>query len=132
MSITWKYKIELRDSSVWAAIEKKAKTQIPQELKDFIEAHNAASPKKDSILINGTERIFDAVLSFNEKEVDASTFGSAYKAINDAKKIPFAKDPFGNYFCYSLKSKKIEFYNHETQKFEKTEYSLTTLIDSLA
>ena len=131
MSQQWRFKIELKDESTWERFEKITSFSAPEDLKKFIKDCNAASPEKNRIEINGNERVLDAVLSFNETEVEAATFGAAYKAIANHEIIPFARDPFGNFFCYSMKSGKIVFYYHEETQFENTGYSLKEFVEKL-
>lgn len=130
MSIRWSYKIKLEDESL-NFVEKKIGRKIPTDLKEFIYENNAASPDKCCIMVNGNEKVFESVLSFNENEKEAATFESAYRAIGNPLVIPFGADPFGNYFCYSLKTKKIAFYDHEKNEVKGTQYYLNTFIDSL-
>ena len=68
---------------------------------------------------------------FNEKEVDAMTFISAFQAINDNSFIPFAIDPFGNFYCFSLKNHTIVYYEHEEKNVTETEYSVEQFVESL-
>ncbi|MDY2997908.1 MAG: SMI1/KNR4 family protein [Faecalimonas sp.] len=131
MSNFWRFKIELKDQTIFETIQQDMSKKFPDELKDFIIDHNAASPDQNSILINGIERIVNSVLSFNKKEEEATTYFSVSQVIGDKTIIPFASDPFGNYFCYLLKSEKIGYYDHEEQKICETSLSLKEFIDDL-
>lgn len=127
MMNNWNYKIELRNTAVFDKISK----DFPDELKDFIIENNAASPDKNCIDINGVECVYDETLSFNEDETEASTVFSAMKAVNDKELIPFAKDPFGNHYCYSLSDGKVAFVDHEEDAVVETNLSLDEFIESL-
>ena len=131
MSVKWSFKIDLNDNMTWERVEKATGESMPKDLKTFIEDNNAASPDKSCITINKDERVVDSILSFNEKESEAATFKSAYKSVGKKQMIPFAIDPFGNYFCYSLKTNKIVFYHQEGSVLEETNYSLKKFVDSL-
>ncbi len=131
MSMNWNYKIDLKDEKVFNTIESEYSCKFPTDLKKFIIEHNAATPDANCVDINGIERVYDETLSYNQEETDASTFTSASKAVGSHLYIPFAKDPFGNYFCYSVKTKTIAFYSHEEQEVDDTDLSLKEFIDSL-
>lgn len=131
MEINWKYKIDLDDSGVFDDIAEQRKTDFPEELRNFITAHNGASPDKYNFMIGINEKVFGAVLSFNRDEQDADTVYSAFEAISDGKLIPFAIDPFGNYICYETSDKQIVFWEHETGKYLNTELSLSEFLASL-
>ena len=131
MSVKWKYKIDLRSDKVLKSIEKEIGTNLPKEFVEFITENNAASPDKNCVIINGVERVFEAVLSFNEKESDAFTYSAARKAISTKGIIPFAVDPFGNCFCYSVDNKTIVFYLHEEKSIVESKLSLAKLVKEL-
>ena len=130
MEIKWNFKIKLKEDSLEKA-EKSLGAEFPKDLREFIEKNNAASPDKSIIMLNGCERVLDAVLSFNDEETEATTFKSVFRAIGNKQLIPFAGDPFGNYFCYSLRNGKIAYYHHEEQCVDETDYTLETFIDNL-
>ena len=104
---------------------------FPEELKKFIIDNNAASPAKDCIELNGIERVYAETLSFNEEEKYSTNFFSVAKTLDDNNVIPFASDPFGNYFCYLLNSGTVSFYNHEEDKYEKSQMKFKDFIDAL-
>lgn len=131
MSNIWRYKIDLKDNSVFKKIEVNKGIVIPKEIKEFIIEHNGESPDDNCIVINGTERVLDSVLSFNEEELDAVNFDSAFNSINNKNLIPFAVDPFGNYYCFSLVHESVCYFKHEEQKIEITNYSIKKFIENL-
>lgn len=114
MNIVWKYKTEVSNSNVFTEIEKERGIQIPNELKEFIKDTNAATPSKYNFMLDNVEKVFGAVLSFNQNETDIDSVFIALNAIEDKKLMPFAIDPFGNYICYDLESRAIIFWDHET------------------
>lgn len=131
MSIVWKYKIEIADVSVFAEIEKARGIKIPDELRSFIMEVNAATPSKYNFMVGAVEKVFGAVLSFNRGETDIDTVFTALTSIEDKNLLPFAIDPFGNYICYSLKDKKVVFWNHETNRVSPTEKNLRDFLEGL-
>ena len=100
-------------------------------LKEFILKTNASTPSRYNFMLGNNERVFGAVLCFNENEPEVDSVFDALEVIEDKDLIPFGIDPFGNYICYSLKEKKIVFWNHETGRTESTEKSLEDFVESL-
>lgn len=131
MSNKWRFKIDLKDEEIFRRIEKVIGKEVPEEIKIFVKNYNAASPDLNCVIINGRERIVDSVLSFNCDETEAITFQSAFNAINNDSWIPFAADPFGNYFCYSLETNVVGYFEHEEQKIDKTGYTLKEFVQKL-
>ena len=99
MENAWKYKIDLKDPQAFAKVETLREIRIPKELRQFIEEHNAATPSNYHFMVGSTERVFGAVLSYDESETEADRVYPALDAIKNKKLIPFAIDPFGNYIC---------------------------------
>lgn len=131
MENKWNFKIELDDLDVFEKLKAHYGIEIPDELKSFIEEANASNPEKNLIMINGVERVFETVLSYNEHETDAL---SVFELINDDQfdsAIPFGLDPFGNVFYCSLKESKVYFYDHEEDNFEDTNYTLDQFVLNL-
>lgn len=131
MNIVWKYKIEVANKNVFAEIEKERGIKIPDELKNFIMNANAATPSKYNFMAGNVEKVFGAVLSFNRGEADTDSVFAAISTVEDKKLLPFGIDPFGNYICYSLDSKAIVFWDHETNNTTVVCDRLTEFLDSL-
>lgn len=131
MDITWKYMIEVSNTSVFEEIEKERRIPFPKELKEFILKTNAATPSKYNFMVGNDERVFGSVLSFNRNDSDTDSVFVALAAINDKNLIPFGIDPFGNYICYSINDNTIVFWNHETGNVVSTGDSLSDFISSL-
>lgn len=131
MAIIWKYKIDLSDASVFDKIEKERGISFPDELKRFISETNASTPSKYNFMAGNNERVFGAVLCFNDGKSETDSVFTALSIIDDNNLIPFGIDPFGNYFCYSLREKLVVFWDHETGKVVSTGASLTDFIISL-
>lgn len=131
MSNVWRFKIDIRDELIFQKLGKNMGVEFPKELSSLILENNAASPDKNRIIIKDIERVLDSLLSFNETEIDAMTFNSAFQAVDNNLLIPFAMDPFGNFFCYMLDKNMVGYYDHEEQIIEETEYSLKQFIKNL-
>ena len=131
MKNTWKYKVDLNSSNEFSKIEKRLNVVIPKSLKTLINETNGASPEKNHIKINNVEKIFAAVLSFNENEQEADDVYTAILAVNDSNFIPFGIDPFGNYYCVSMKSKTVVFWSHEESLITDTKMDVKGFINAL-
>ena len=88
MAITWNYKIEVSDNSVFEEIAKERQISFPDELKEFILKHNAATPSHYNFMVGNNERVLGAVLSFNHGEADTDSVYTALEAIEDRRLIP--------------------------------------------
>lgn len=131
MSIHWDYKIQLKNEEIFEKIESDNGIKIPEELRSFIIANNGACPTPNCVDINGEERVYDATLSFNEEEEDATTVRFAMNIVANPDYIPFAQDPFGNYYCYEWKQRTVSLYNHEDEIMNDTDLKLNAFIESL-
>lgn len=131
MELTWKYKIDVEDTTVFEEIERERKIIFPEELKAFILKCNAATPSKYCFMVGNNERVFGAVLSFNRNEEEAESVFDVLPIIADENLIPFGIDPFGNYICYAVKEKEIVFWDHETDKVTSTGKILNDFIKEL-
>ena len=131
MSNKWDYKIELEDIRVFDRLATHYDASIPEELKVFVIFANASSPESNLIDLNGVERVFEKVLSFNEIEPDAISIFSILKNDSNKTAIPFGLDPFGNVFYCSLINGKVIFYLHEEDRYEETNYTLSQFISNL-
>lgn len=131
MSIVWNYKINLNDKGVFSEIEGNRGIKIPDELKKLIVDGNAATPEKYNFMVESTERVLGAILSFNKEEEDTDTVYTALEVITDKDFFPFAIDPFGNYICMNLKNEEIVFWNHETGEVNSTGKKLDAFLKSL-
>lgn len=126
----WKYKIELEEESL-ARAEKKLGQAIPEDLKKLIREGNAATPAQTHFMVRADEKVFGALLSYNENDTDADTVYAALNAGIDKSLIPFGIDPFGNYLCYKADSGEIVYYDHEEDRYETVSNSLTSFMESL-
>ena len=131
MNIEWKYKIEVNNTIVLTEIEKERQISFPKDLKDLIIEANAATPSKYNFMVNNSEKVLGAILSFNRNEADTDSVFTALNAISDTNLMPFGIDPFGNYICYSLNNKSVVFWDHETDGIITVSESLSSFLDSL-
>ena len=129
--MNWKYVSPTTLENIFL-VEKKIGYQLPDNLKAVILENNNGRPERDCFDTEFNQGLqFKQLLSFNENDVDAAAFKAAYQAIDSDEYIPFAIDPFGNHFCYSIKTRKIAFYEHEEEVFDQTNYSLDEFLEHL-
>ena len=129
--IIWSFKIDLKTLDVFDSISEKYGFEFPQDLRNFIIENNAASPDANCVDIHGVERVYDETLSFNTEEDEVTTFYSIADVVDIQKYIPFALDPFGNLFCYSITKGTIAFYEHEEDDMVDTDLDLNAFLNSL-
>lgn len=125
----WKYKVDLIDGSVFDEIEKKYGVKISSGFKRFIKKHNGATPVNYKVKVGEKDRVVGAILSFNKNEKDADSAFLALDGLKGTGLLPFAIDPFGNYFC--IKDGKVVFWNHETNEITETGKSLSKFASDL-
>lgn len=82
-------------------------------------------------MLNSTEKVFGAVLSFNKNEEDTDSVFTALEVIDDKNIFPFAIDPFGNYICLNLEKQVVVFGDHETNEVLSTNQELETFLRGL-
>lgn len=126
----WKYKTSLEDENVFDEIENEYQRKISSNLRKLIKEANDATPEKYKVKIGKDEKILGGILSFNKNDKDTDTVFTALEAVNDKKLMPFAIDPFGNYFCVK-RFDVVVFWNHETGKITSAKKDLQSFISSL-
>lgn len=131
MDIVWKYKIDVADQKIFEELEQEQGIVIPEALKSLILEANAATPSKCHFVVEASEHILGAVLSFNRDEEDTDTIFTALTAVADKNLLPFAIDPFGNYICLDLKKGDVIFWDHETGNASIADTSLPDFLAGL-
>lgn len=131
MQLDWKYKIELDSDGVFEKMESALNEKIPEDLKRFVREHNAATPSAHKFMDGNSERVFGAVLDFNDKDTGTDLAIVAMKSVGDNTLLPFAIDPFGNYICLDLENQVVLFWDHETNDRTRVSETLDSFLDSL-
>lgn len=129
MNLIWKYKSELLNENVFEEITKNYGLIVPEELKTLIKEANGATPDKTKVVIGNKERVFGALLSFNEGDPD--DVYTVLDSIEYKSFIPFGVDPFGNYYCYHVNKHEVYFWDHEENRMERSGYSLKEFLENL-
>ena len=136
MALTWKFKKEIEDLSIFDKIGEMYGISFPEDLKKFIMEANSAIPSKKlfTVTAGGAERVYGQTLYFaSEKKPGTTRALMIISGIEAVEKgvIPFAVDPFGNCIGYSVTDGKVVFYDHECDEVESTGKSLSEFINSL-
>ena len=131
MSIKWKYKIEIKDKEIFNEIENERNIIIPSGVINFLCEVNAATPSLDTVMIGNDEKVLGAILTFNRDDKDVDSVFTALTIIENNDLLPFAIDPSGNYFCYSVNKKCVVYYNHEEDEYIYTSYDFEQFIKEL-
>lgn len=94
-----------------ADVERKNKFIFPQEIKSFLLANNGGQPNKTIYTQNSQDYVVDFFLPIKSTEFEDLTYSATITDLSDIipnTVIPFAIDPFGNYFVLTkLKVKSI-------------------------
>ena len=131
MDNKWNFKIELKSMDSFETLKNYYGVAIPEDLQRFIIEANGSNPEKNLAKINGVERVFETVLSYNESEEEAITVFDIIKNDQFKNAVPFGMDPFGNIFYCSLTDSKVVFYNHEENLYEDANCTLEQFVSSL-
>lgn len=99
-----------------ADVERKYKFVFPQEIKSFLLANNGGQPNKTIYTQNSQDYVVDFFLPIKSKEFEDLTFSTTMTDLSDIipnTVMPFAMDPFGNYFVFDKAEGKIYFLEME-------------------
>ena len=129
MDIVWKYTEPLEDGAL-DSFTAACSYEIPQELRQLIEAHNGGYPDKNVFDVPQEGMVFSHLLSFNKNSSE-----SVYLFLDDflengtLRALPFATDGFGNLLCE--KAGKICYWNHETEEIVPVAGAVSALLELL-
>ena len=113
-------------------LEKKYSFQFPESLKNFLLKNNGGIPEKTLLVKKGINFLIDKLLSV--KYGKYNTYESTLDSIADiipSYTIPFAIDPFGNYFVFKKKINSIFFLDMEDVTLTSLNKDFKTFIDAL-
>ena len=99
-----------------ADVERKNKFIFPQEIKSFLLANNGGQPNKTIYTQNSQDYVVDFFLPIKSTEFEDLTYSATITDLSDIipnTVIPFAIDPFGNYFVFDKAEGKIYFLEME-------------------
>lgn len=130
MELTWKYVMKLKDQDTFEEFKEQYGIEVPEDLQQLVKKANAGTPSRFKIMDeNGKERVFGAVLSYNKGDDD-----DVYRAMeveHNKRYLPFAVDPFGNFFYENTIFGEVLFIDHETGMISKIAESLEEMLRKL-
>lgn len=125
MSLVWKYVIAT-NRAMFEKFREMYGFEVPEDLQELVMEANAGTPSMYNIKDeNGRERVLGAILSFNEGDDD--NIWDAMESEEGKKYIPFAVDPFGNYFYENVLLGNIIIIDHETSE----KYAISDSLDEM-
>ncbi|SMO63818.1 SMI1/KNR4 family protein [Melghirimyces algeriensis] len=118
--VRWKSSNKTATDTEIQIVEKELDIRFPQDFVLCVKKNNGGCPEPNVINIKGSGEVFRQLLDFHhdqpmyivEEAEDLQIEGLSERI------IPFANDPFGNYFCFDYRESEsnpaIVFYDHET------------------
>ena len=135
-TVTWQFIDKLEDDSPICKLEKAINVKLPSDYVNCVKENNAGFPSlKIFNTVQGTERVFSNLLSFNSDD-DENIFNDYQFLLDETDRkdvLPFARDSFGNYICFDFSDNpiKVVFWNHENKTFDDVSNSFTELLNML-
>ena len=134
--LTWKVVRPLQDRAPIRKLEEIIGIILPDDYVKCVMNNNAGYPTLEKFeTVNGMERIFNNLLSFDEKKnVNIfNTYNSIFALTGNKMLLPIAEDPFGNYICidFSNSEMKVVFWEHETNTLEAVSATFSELLSKL-
>lgn len=117
-----------------ANVERKNKFIFPQEIKSFLLANNGGQPNKTIYTQNSQDYVVDFFLPIKSTEFEDLTYSATITDLSDIipnTVIPFAIDPFGNYFVFDKAEGKIYFLEMEEVALSLLASDFESFISSL-
>ena len=117
-----------------ADVERKNKFIFPQEIKSFLLANNGGQPNKTIYTQNSQDYVVDFFLPIKSTEFEDLTYSATITDLSDIipnTVIPFAIDPFGNYFVFDKAEGKIYFLEMEEVALSLLASDFESFISSL-
>lgn len=117
MKVVWHYGESITDEE-YEQLQSNLKVVLPDDFYQVVKEHNKGRPAPNVFKSSAGELVVDRLL-------DVKTSGSesiwAFRDIpkGSTRLVPFALDPFGNLFCFSVENGKagaVWFYNQESSK----------------
>ncbi|WP_040214614.1 SMI1/KNR4 family protein [Clostridium polynesiense] len=132
-NIRWICENDDIEMSTISNVENTFGVKFPKDYVEIIMKNDGGYPKPNRFNLNGSEEVFNNLLSFDEE--DSSNMIDTYNDVKDRlveKVIPFAEDPFGNLICFDYRTNnqpRIVFWEHE-KAFNNKESATSYLCDS--
>lgn len=97
---------------IWTEAEKKFSVAVRKDIKDFLKDNNGGYPKKDVIIVNGTEYEVRVFLSLdrNDNNYCIEKPLKYFLTRTKGKIIPVAVDSGDNYYCVNNETEKVYYW----------------------
>lgn len=109
--------------------------RINPPLRDFLLDHNGGTPTPGIFPTNIRNREIAYLLDFRESRSDKSawTVNQRVRRLIGPKRLVIGVDSLGNFICIEREHKQQEIvvWNHVTNKFEKAQWNIPVLLQSL-
>ena len=109
MIIGFRYSSARVDDADIDAVEEQFGFRFPAEIRDIYKRSNGGRPVPDRYVGVGGTEIVDTFLPIKNSTATLSTMERSIQRVKISRQllpdhlIPFAVDPFGSYFCFSLR-----------------------------
>ena len=134
-NIAWKVTRPLPDDTGIKTFEEKTGHKLPTDYFECVLINNAGYPNPERVKsAKGDERVLNGLLNYDQhkKANIFSTYETFVQSTGRKDIVPFANDPFGNYFCFDFaQSISVVFWKHETNTVEEICDSFTNLLELL-
>ena len=125
-----KYCKPIKNNKVISSFFEKYDKKIPEGFEEFFINNNGGRPVQNTCFLqNGSEKVVNCFLSFNEEDKENIYKAKAVLEKIDNAILPFASDPSGNYYC--IKDGFIYFCSHEEAKLYPIANSFISFIETL-
>ncbi|OIJ14227.1 hypothetical protein BKP37_09090 [Anaerobacillus alkalilacustris] len=136
VNLEWKFEKPVATNRVLEQLESTLDVTLPMSYKLLVKQHNGARPRPNMIkMMNGNDRVIKTFLTVYPTKGGINDVLEWLGKQLPHKMVPFANDPFGNYFCFHYKTSKgepsIVFWNHEKQQEEFMAHSFEEFIYNL-
>lgn len=123
VKIDWKFEKAVATDRVLAQLETHFHISLPEAYKQLVKQHNGARPRQNVLkFLDGKERVVKTFLTVHLTKGGIKDVSEWLKSQLPDELLPFASDPFGNYFCFHYRKPNTEpsisFWHHETQQGE--------------
>lgn len=132
INLTWNYVKPLKNDNAVECFEADNGLKLPPDIIACVKQNNGGRPDKkvfDTEVSKG--RLMKSLLSFNKDDLETVYDAMDILKNENAKLVPIATDPGGNYICYDTIQHDIVLWLHETNTTERISDSFTAFLKAL-
>lgn len=131
----WKYTEKEFDRNEINNFQKHHNIKFPQEYLAMLDVANGASPEKNILKKDSQEFVVSYFFSWSKgSDINFIENNSFFHEIHSQEVIPFANDPFGNFFCFfygNNDTPSIVFWEHEQDSIVELSTNFCDFITAL-